>query len=111
MAADGVRFPIEAVHRHAGSVQGVADAVGQARAAVHEVSMDRQAYGQLCQFLPGMLEPVFTAAVAALGDSVNALQETALGLHAVADSTQATDTAGAQRITTAGPGGLPELPL
>jgi hypothetical protein len=109
MAAEGVRFPVEAVRQHAGSVQQVADAVGHARAAVHEVTMDTGAYGVLCQFLPGLLAPVFAAAVSALTESGAALHETALGLRAVADSTQATDEGNARRVSAAGP--LPELPL
>jgi hypothetical protein len=113
MSADAVQLPIPAVREHSGSVQGVAQAVGEARGAVREVTMDTQAYGKLCQFLPALLEPVFVAAVQALTGSEEALRETALGLRVVADTAEATDAAGARRITAAGPetGQLPELPL
>lgn len=113
MSSDGVQFPSSAVRGHAGTVDGVADEVGQARAAVDQVTMDTGAYGKLCQFLPGMLAPVFGQAVDAMNHSVDALHETAAGLRAVADGMDATDAGGARRVTAARPpaGRLPELPL
>ena len=110
VTADGVRFPADAVHRHAGSVDGIADAVAQARAAVHEVGMDTQSYGQLCQFLPGLLSPIFALAVDALDDSGAALRETANNLRTTATATTATDAAAGQRVRAAG-GPLLDLPL
>jgi hypothetical protein len=109
MSGEGVQFPVAAVRAHAGTVDGVAASVEQARSAVHQVTMDTGAYGKLCQFLPGLLAPVFGQAVDAMNGSIEALHETAAGLRAVADSTQSTDATGARRITAAGP--LPELPL
>ncbi|MCO8277512.1 type VII secretion target [Actinoplanes sp. TRM 88003] len=113
MTGEAVRMPIDAVRRHAGSVDAVADAVGEAKAAVGQVTMDTQAYGQLCQFLPGLLEPAFSAALDALSESGDGLRETAIGLRAVADQAAATDRSSADRVTTAGTpaGGLPRLPL
>ncbi|SNY69386.1 type VII secretion target [Paractinoplanes atraurantiacus] len=110
MPGDQVRFPAPAVHRHAGTVDGVADALRTARSAVHEVSMDTQAYGQLCQFLPGLLSPIFSLAVGALGDAGEALRETADNLRAAAADTAATDGSAARTIKAA-TGPLPELPL
>jgi hypothetical protein len=113
MSADGVQFPIAAVRQHAGTVDAVADAVGQARGAVRQVTMDTGAYGQLCQFLPALLTPVFGLAVAAMNGSVDALHETAAGLRAAAGDTEATDEAGGRRVAAAGAPlkRLPELPL
>ena len=108
--ADEVRFPAAAVQQHAGSVDGVADAVELARSAVHQVTMDTQAYGQLCQFLPGLLSPIFSLAVGALGDADDALRETATNLQAVVARTTATDETAAGRVT-ATTASLPELPL
>jgi len=105
-----VRFPAAAVQQHAGSVDGIADAVRQARSAVHEVTMDTQAYGQLCQFLPALLSPIFGLAIGALGEAGEALRETATNLRAVAASTVATDESAARTVRAAG-GPLPELPL
>ncbi|MGK5683096.1 type VII secretion target [Actinoplanes sp. URMC 104] len=113
MSGDAMQVPIDAVRRHAGSVDAVADAVADAKAAVGQVSMDTQAYGQLCQFLPGLLQPAFDAALTALTGSTDGLRETAAGLRAVADNAARSDQAGADRVTTAGrsPAGLPKLPL
>ncbi|MEV6597691.1 type VII secretion target [Actinoplanes sp. NPDC051346] len=109
MPGDEIQFPAAAVARHAASVDGIADAVRQARSAVQEVTMDSQAYGQLCQFLPTLLTPLFELAVDALDDADDALRDTAQGLRAVAASTTATDEAAGRRVRTAG--ALPELPL
>jgi hypothetical protein len=113
MSGDAVQFPTGAVRQHATTVDGIAADVAQARAAVGEVVMDTQAYGILCQFLPGMLSPVFALALSALSGSADALHDTAVKLRAAADLTESTDQASARRITAAGPPGRPaiELPL
>lgn len=114
MAADHVQFPGPLVERHAGSVDQVGDAMNLARSAVRDVTMDTGAYGQLCQFLPGILSPVFGIGVDALHSAVDVLHETAANLRTTAASMSATDEAGARRITKAGGGhGGPamELPL
>jgi len=92
MGGEGVEFPIPLVQRHAGTVDNVAAAVTTARSAVHEVVMDTQAYGQLCQFLPALLSPVFGMALDALHESIDALHDTADKLRMAASNTEATDT-------------------
>ena len=99
-----MRFPVEMVRQHAGTVDRVSAGMEQARSAVREITMDTQAYGQLCQFLPGLLNPVFDMAVEALRDSVDALQETATRLRTAATGAGNTDAAGAQRLLAAGGG-------
>lgn len=113
MPADGVRIPTESIRRHAGSVDAVADAVEQARSAVGAVSMDTQAYGQLCQFLPALLAPVFDIALVALNDTGGALRDTAADLRATAAGADSTDEASSRKISAAGGCGRPriELPL
>jgi hypothetical protein len=115
MAADHVQFPGLVVEQHAGRVEQVGDAMDLARSAVRDVTMDAGAYGQLCQFLPGMLSPVFGIGVDALHSAVDVLHETAASLRTTAASMSAADTAGARRIRRAGDGdgGSPalELPL
>jgi excreted virulence factor EspC (type VII ESX diderm) len=111
--AEDVQFPAAAVQQHAGSLDALADMVHQARSAVREVTMDTQAYGQLCQFLPGLLSPIFALAVRALGDTDDSLRETANSLRSAASSSTATDESAARSVATAGRplGPLPELPL
>jgi hypothetical protein len=99
----GMRFPAEAVRRHADTVDGTAEQMALARSAVREVSMDRQAYGELCQFLPGLLDPLFNGAVDVVNGAVDALSETAYRLRATAATIEATDADSARRITGAQP--------
>lgn len=106
----GFQISSEAVVRHAAAVDQASDGMATARSAVREVTMDTQAYGQLCQFLPALLSPLFMDAAEALGDAVEALSESALKLRATASSMDATDTGSAARLNTAGGPGL-ELPL
>jgi len=111
MTADLVQFPAGQVERHAGTVDRVRDAMQTARSAVHEVTMDVEAYGQLCQFLPGILSPVFGLGVDALNGTIDALQETAAKLRTTASTTQATDVASGDRVTRAGRGDGPAIKL
>ncbi|GII22659.1 type VII secretion target [Planosporangium mesophilum] len=106
-----VRFPAEVVQHHAGVVEQVSEAVETARSAVREVTMDTQAYGVLCQFLPALLTPVFDLGVDALHSSVDALRETAAKLRTAAENTVGTDVSSAQRIGAAGESGRPRLEL
>ncbi|GAA1643115.1 type VII secretion target [Actinoplanes couchii] len=100
----GMRFPPEVVRQHAAAVGEVAERMAAARSAVREVSMDRQAYGELCQFLPGLLEPLFGGAVDVMNGAVDALSETALKLRVIAATIEATDVDNADRLTETGRG-------
>ena len=62
---------------HAGSVDAAADAIELGRTAASQVQLAGGAYGQLCAFLPALLEVVGDLAVAALGDAVSSLHESA----------------------------------
>jgi hypothetical protein len=72
--------------------------------------MDSQAYGQLCQFLPGLLSPLFGSAVEVMNDAVDALAETALKLRATATDMDSADVGSSRRLHSAAGPGL-ELPL
>jgi hypothetical protein len=105
-----LQFPAAEIGRHAGSVDGIADAMRTARDAVHEISMDTQAYGQLCQFLPGILTPIFSLATGALNDAEATLRDTADRLRSTVSETTATDESAGRRVHASG-APLPELPL
>lgn len=106
----GVEFPADAVRRHADAVSKAADEMAQARAAAGEVAMDSQAYGQLCQFLPVLLSPLFGSAAEVMNDAVDTLGETALKLRTTASDMTSSDAGSAQRLkAAAGPGH--DLPL
>lgn len=105
-----VEFPADAVLRHADAVSGVSDEMAQARAAVGQVVMDSQAYGQLCQFLPDLLSPLFGDATEVMNDVVEALGETALKLRATASTMTAADAGSAGNLKAVGNPTI-ELPL
>ncbi|GID96173.1 hypothetical protein ACFQFC_20865 [Amorphoplanes digitatis] len=101
----GIEFPAAAVLQHAAAVSEASDRMAQAKSAVREVTMDSQAYGQLCQFLPGLLSPLFGHTLEVINDAVDALGETALKLRATAASMEAADAGSVRRLDdSAGPG-------
>jgi hypothetical protein len=106
----GVEFPAEAVLQHVNAVTEASDRMAQARAAAGEVAMDNQAYGQLCQFLPALLSPLFGSATEVMHEAVDALGETALDLRKTASSMTATDEGSARRLNAAA-GPRLDLPL
>jgi Excreted virulence factor EspC, type VII ESX diderm len=110
MPDESLRFPSDEIRRHAGSVDEIADAVRTARGAVHEITMGTQAYGQLCQFLPAVLSPIFALAIGALHDAEDSLREDAAKLRSTAGEMTATDQSAGRRLRVSGEP-LPELPL
>lgn len=95
----GLEFPAEAVLRHASAVSEASDEMARARSAAGEVAMDSQAYGQLCQFLPALLSPLFGSATEVMSDAVDALGETSVRLRATATEMNAADVGSARRLT------------
>src|SRR4051794_14430658 len=97
----GVQFPAEAVLRHATTVDDASERMAQVRSAVHAVTMDSQAYGQLCQFLPALLSPLFGTAAEVMSGAVEALGETVLKLRTTATAMQAADAGSASQVENA----------
>lgn len=98
-----------AVIRHAATVDDAADKMETARGAAAYAQMGAEAYGQLCRFLPHLIDPVADRAVTALRESAMALREAAADLRAVAAATEATDAASARLLNNSG--GRLGLPL
>jgi hypothetical protein len=105
-----VEFPAESIRQHVITVNDVSEQMSLARSAVREVTMDSQAYGQLCQFLPSLLTPLFGGAAEAMSDAVEALAETSLKLRATVLAMEATDAANARALHDAA-GPAIDLPL
>jgi hypothetical protein len=104
------QFPADAVLRHAAAVGDASEQMTRARSAVREVTIDSQAYGHPCQFLPALMSPFFGTAADVINGAVEALGETALKLRTTATAMQAADAGSASRVeNAAGPGF--ELPL
>jgi hypothetical protein len=108
--SSAVEFPAASVLRHADAVTDAAEELNQARSAVREVSMDIQAYGRLCQFLPGLLSPLFGGAIEVMNDATEALAETGTKLRTTASAMEDADVGSAQRLDSAAGSGL-VLPL
>ncbi|MET7876159.1 type VII secretion target [Micromonospora profundi] len=89
---------VAAVIRHAATVDDIGDKMETARGAAAHVQMGAEAYGQICGFLPQLIDPVADRAVRALGESATALREAAANLRAAAAATETTDAAGARRF-------------
>lgn len=102
MNADGVQLPVDTVRQHATAADAAAHAVQQARAAIDQVTIGSQAYGQLCHFLPAALSVVFDSAVVALNGSAEALHETALNLKSAVSEFESTDESAAHVLGAAG---------
>ncbi|HEX5201878.1 type VII secretion target [Paractinoplanes rhizophilus] len=85
MSADpGFQVQADAISRHAATVDGVADQVGDARGAAAAVSVGRDAYGILCSLIPSLLEPVQESVIDALGDAAESLRSAADDLRSTA---------------------------
>ena len=110
MTGNGFEVTAPALTAHADSVDSVADQVLDGRSAGARVTLGRAAYGQLCQFLPGLLSALFGSAAEAINDAVDALGETALRLRATATDMTAVDAGTARRLDSAAGPGL-ALPL
>lgn len=91
-------MPVTAVSGHAAAVDAAADRMQQGRSAGAQVQLGHAAYGKICAFLPGLIDPVADATVGALGESAAALRETATSLRSAASRADATDRAGAARL-------------
>ncbi|MEU8213749.1 type VII secretion target [Micromonospora sp. NPDC049044] len=110
MAGDTeLHMSVAAVIRHAATVDDAADKMETARGAAAYVQLGAEAYGQICGFLPRLIDPVADRVVTALGESAVALRDAAANLRAAAAATEATDAASARRINHSG--GRLDLPL
>jgi hypothetical protein len=102
MGDETVRMPFADVRRHAGAVDDASDGTETARSATAQVQLGDQAYGMLCQFLPGLLDLVANSAVTAMATSVSALSQTAGKLRTAAGGHESTDHASGDRVAATG---------
>ncbi len=101
MTGEHVEVTASALIGHAAAVDRVADAVDQRRAAGAHVQLGREAYGQLCQMVPMLLDPIQQIGVDALAGAVDALRESADTLRTAAREYDRADGAAAQRFGVA----------
>lgn len=91
MAGDGYEVVVEALDKHARSLDDRAAAVAEALAAATSVSVSEDAYGIICQFLPPCINPVEDEGVNALKTAVECLQEDAQDIRSTAAAYRSTD--------------------
>jgi hypothetical protein len=81
VAGEGYQVDRTELGTHAGSVDRIGDAVGQARDAGSTVTLGGDAYGKLCGWVPGLLAPFQQSCVDALAAAEEQLHDSASRLR------------------------------
>jgi excreted virulence factor EspC (type VII ESX diderm) len=76
---------------HASHLDGLTDRLSQALDAANTVSMNDEAYGILCSFLPLIINPLEEKAIQALKDAVDGVTTTADNVRITANQYRDTD--------------------
>src|ERR1044071_7056173 len=87
-----------AVTAHAGMVDSIGDGLTIAADAGHTVQTDTSAYGQLCQFVPALLNQLQQALVDGMATAATSAHETADALRWVAAAYDRTNRTSADRL-------------
>ncbi|MDT5028285.1 MAG: hypothetical protein QOE61_4711 [Micromonosporaceae bacterium] len=96
-----LRMPVDALRRHAATVDRLAELVETSHAAAGQVYLDRGSYGVMCQFMPQDFEPGMQDTVDGLAGSVRELHTLAAALRSAANAYESTDTTAADRVRDA----------
>jgi|SRR4051812_23912938 hypothetical protein len=83
---------------HAAEVDGIGAGLGVARQAGEAVRVDTGAYGQLCQFVPAILNGLQTHVIDGIGSAVTAAHDTADALRSTAAGYDTADGNAADRL-------------
>jgi HPt (histidine-containing phosphotransfer) domain-containing protein len=83
---------------HAGAVDAIGDGITTASDAGLAVTTDNGAYGQLCQFVPALLNGLQQAMADGMTTAARAAHETADSLRSVAAAYDSADEAAADRV-------------
>lgn len=84
--------------RHAGRLDGIADALGTAQQAGQAVRLGTGAYGQLCAFLPALLDGLQTVLVDGITTAAHSVRDTAGRVRTAASGYDAADTRSAAAL-------------
>ncbi|WP_158842329.1 type VII secretion target [Saccharothrix deserti] len=96
---DRYEVAVEALTKHARSLEDRAAAASEALQAAMSVSVSDDAYGVICQFLPPHIDPVENEGVNALKAAVECLQEDAHDIRATASAYRSSDGTNAAGFT------------
>jgi hypothetical protein len=83
---------------HAGEVDAIGDGLSTAAGAAHTVQTDTGAYGQLCQFVPALLNGLQQAMADGMTTAADSAHDTADALRATAADYAGSDSGAADRI-------------
>ena len=83
---------------HASEVDGIGDGLDTAKRAGEAVRVDTRAYGQLCQFVPALLNGLQITLIDGIGSAVTAAHDTADALRSTAADYDAADGNAADRL-------------
>jgi len=83
---------------HASEVDRIGDGLDTAKQAGEAVRVDMGAYGQLCQFVPALLNGLQTTLIDGIGRAVTAAHDTAAALRSTAAGYDVADGNAADRI-------------
>jgi hypothetical protein len=83
---------------HAGQVDGIGDGLTIAQQAGAAVRTDSGAYGQLCQFVPALLNVLQSQVIDGIATAASSVHDTADALRAVAAAYDGSDSGAADRI-------------
>lgn len=87
-----------ALTAHAGEIDGIGDGLTAAAQAGQTVQTDTGAYGELCQFVPALLNGLQQSMVDGMNSAAGSAHDTAAALRSVATAYDSTDGAAADRI-------------
>jgi hypothetical protein len=83
---------------HAGQVDGIGDGLTTAQQAGAAVRADAGAYGQLCQFVPALLNVLQSQVIDGIAAAAGSVHDTADALRSVAAAYDTSDSNAADRI-------------
>ncbi|MGW0505664.1 type VII secretion target [Micromonospora sp. NPDC003241] len=95
---DPVRVDPDDLTTHAARLDRHADTLDTARRAGQQVRLDTGAYGQLCAFMPTLLDGLHRVLVDGIGTATTSVRDTATRLRTGADRYRAADTRARHRL-------------
>ncbi|MEV4641754.1 type VII secretion target [Actinoplanes sp. NPDC049548] len=99
-SSDASEFQVDpaALRMHADEVDHIGDGLTLALQAGEAVQTDANAYGQLCQLVPVLLNALQDSMIDGMTTAAGSAHETAEALRAVADGYSAIDAGAAHRL-------------
>lgn len=97
-AGDHVRVDSGELVAHAGQVDGIGDQLTTAQQAGGAVRVSSEAYGQLCRFVPALLNGLQNQVIDGISAAAASAHDTADALRAVAAGYSSADSRAADRV-------------